>query len=229
MRCSVFHKSIPGGKPYIYSAGKFCALEALGITIIRYALRPGPHLVEPDDEEEKLRTSYILQAGILHVIRRCIVTAITRPIPLLETLAQALRIGWKSDRGLSRHFVYLLEAVVLGSWCLRDNVDHIHAHFGTNAAAIAMFASHIFRIPYSFTVHGPEEFDKAPLIALAEKIRQSQFVVAISSYGRSQLYRAVEKRQWGKIKVVHCGLEPDYFRLCRGYTAPQTALFVSVD
>jgi glycosyltransferase involved in cell wall biosynthesis len=60
---------------------------------------------------------------------------------------------------------------------------------------------------YSFTVHGPEEFDKPQFIHLGEKIRRSKFVVAISSYGRSQLYRWVDHAHWPKVQVVHCGLE----------------------
>jgi glycosyltransferase involved in cell wall biosynthesis len=34
--------------------------------------------------------------------------------------------------------------------------------------------------------------------------------VAISSYGRSQLYRWVEHAHWPKVVVVHCGLEPAF-------------------
>ena len=64
---------------------------------------------------------------------------------------------------------------------------------------------------WSFTVHGPEEFDKAPLIGLAEKVRRAAFVVAISSYGRSQLYRLARPEHWPKVKVVPCGLEPAYY------------------
>jgi len=59
-------------------------------------------------------------------------------------------------------------------------------------------------------VHGPTEFDKAKFIGLAEKIRRSAFVVAISSFGRSQLYRFVEYQQWSKVQVVHCGLDADF-------------------
>ena len=59
---------------------------------------------------------------------------------------------------------------------------------------------------WSFTVHGPEEFDKAPLIGLAEKIKRCAFVAAISSYGRSQLYRlvphdAVAQGQGGAVRA----------------------------
>lgn len=60
---------------------------------------------------------------------------------------------------------------------------------------------------YSFTVHGPEEFDKPQFIHLGEKVRRATFVAAISSYGRSQLFRWVEHAHWTKVKVVHCGLE----------------------
>lgn len=60
---------------------------------------------------------------------------------------------------------------------------------------------------YSFTVHGPEEFDKPQFIHLGEKVRRAAFVVAISAYGRSQLFRWVAHAHWGRVKVVHCGLE----------------------
>ena len=35
--------------------------------------------------------------------------------------------------------------------------------------------------------------------------------MAISSYGRSQLYLRSEARDWPKIKIVHCGLEKSFF------------------
>jgi colanic acid/amylovoran biosynthesis glycosyltransferase len=65
--------------------------------------------------------------------------------------------------------------------------------------------------PWSFTAHGPEEFDKPKFIALPEKIRRSKFVVAVSSFGRSQLFRNVSYEHWPKIKVVHCGIETAFY------------------
>ena len=56
-------------------------------------------------------------------------------------------------------------------------------------------------------MHGPEEFDKPEFLGISEKVRRSAFVVAISSFGRSQLYRWVEHAYWPKIKVVHCRLD----------------------
>jgi colanic acid/amylovoran biosynthesis glycosyltransferase len=90
--------------------------------------------------------------------------------------------------------------------------EHIHAHFGTNPSEIAMLVHVLSGIPYSFTVHGPEEFDRPQFLKLKQKIEQSKFVVAISSFGRSQLQRWVDFAQWPKIKVVHCGLEPSFYQ-----------------
>jgi glycosyltransferase involved in cell wall biosynthesis len=58
-------------------------------------------------------------------------------------------------------------------------------------------------------VHGPDEFTKP--LGLAEKIRRSAFVVAISSFGRSQLYIRCRTEDWPKVAIVHCGLEPAFY------------------
>src|SRR5205814_1640747 len=102
-------------------------------------------------------------------------------------------------------------------------VRHLHAHFGTNSAEVAMLVHALGGPAWSFTVHGPEEFDKAQSIALAKKVRDCAFVVAISSFGRSQLYRCLEYQYWPKVKVVHCGLEarPDAMRQSPSVAEPR--------
>jgi glycosyltransferase involved in cell wall biosynthesis len=87
----------------------------------------------------------------------------------------------------------------------------VHAHFGTNSTTVAMLCQELGGPTYSFTVHGPEEFDKPEAISLGEKIRRARFVVAITSFCRSQLYRWVEVPHWPKIHVVHCALDDAYF------------------
>jgi glycosyltransferase involved in cell wall biosynthesis len=96
-------------------------------------------------------------------------------------------------------------------WLRDEKTEHLHAHFGTNSAEVAMLA-HVLGGPrWSFTAHGPEEFDKAKFIALPEKIRRAALVIAVSSFGRSQLFRSVSHEHWNKINVVHCGIEPAFY------------------
>jgi glycosyltransferase involved in cell wall biosynthesis len=80
---------------------------------------------------------------------------------------------------------------------------------------------------YSFTAHGPEEFDKPDLLGLREKIRHASFVVGVSSFGRSQLYRHCEASQWPKIQVVRCGVDASYVQRAPS-PLPERSRFVSV-
>jgi colanic acid/amylovoran biosynthesis glycosyltransferase len=130
-----------------------------------------------------------------------------RPLRLIAALRLACRMSRHAERPLPVHLIYLAEACRIEAWLRAADVQHLHAHFGTNAAEVAMLVHVLGGPQWSFTVHGPEEFDKPQLIGLAEKVRRCAFVVAISSYGRSQLYRLVEHEYWSKVQVVYCGLE----------------------
>ena len=108
-----------------------------------------------------------------------------------------------------RHFAYLLEA----SWLTRRlaalEAQHLHAHFGTNPAAVALLVRALGGPPFSFTVHGPDEFDAPLTLSLPTKSRAT-FVAAISSYGRSQLMRWSKPEEWQKIGIVRCGVDETF-------------------
>ena len=110
----------------------------------------------------------------------------------MRALVLALRMSRGAERPLLVHVAYLAEACRILIWLRADSVRHLHAHFGTNSAEIAMLVHELGGPQWSFTVHGPEEFDKQSSLGLAEKVRRCAVVVAISSYGRSQLFRIVD-------------------------------------
>ncbi len=72
---------------------------------------------------------------------------------------------------------------------------------------MAMLAAELSGIPFSLTIHGPNEFDQPTLLALDEKIARSRFVVGISQFGRSQLYRWARPEDWPKVQIVRCGVD----------------------
>ncbi len=184
------------------------ALESLGVTVRRFSVRSlFPELQDKMDIEEWHKTKFILGVGITGLLSHSVRWLIVSPTRFLSALVTALKMGYHSERGVLRHLAYLAEACVLASWLQREEIKHIHAHFGTNSTAVAMLTSIISDVTYSFTVHGPEEFDKPKAISLPEKIKKATFVVAISSYCRSQLYRWCDYSDWRKIHVIHCGLD----------------------
>ena len=107
------------------------------------------------------------------------------------------------------HLIYLAEACLLRRWLTELGIDHVHAHFGTNSTTVAMLCRMLGGPPYSFTMHGPEEFDAPRSLSLRDKIHHAAFVVAISEFTRSQLCRWAPSEDWHKIHVIHCvGVSP---------------------
>ena len=119
-----------------------------------------------------------------------------------------MSVGRIDERGLVRTLIYFAEACVLREWSAELGIDHIHTHYGTNSATAAMLCRVLGGPTYSFTMHGPEEFDAPRAICLREKIQHAKFVVAISEFTRSQLYRWADYHDWDKISVIHVGVSP---------------------
>lgn len=184
------------------------ALERQGIEVQRIALRGWDgELQDSDDIAERSKTRYVLEDGVKGLLKPLLEVLRAQPRRFLSALWLALRMGRRADRSWPYHLIYLAEACRVVQWLQAFGAGHVHAHFGTNSTEVVMLANALGGPPYSFTVHGPEEFDKPQFLHIDEKVRRAAFVAAVSSYGRSQLYRWVAHAHWNKVKVVHCGLE----------------------
>ncbi len=190
---------------------EIAAVEAEGVSVLRYSIRRSPiGFVDSADQAEAEKTVVILDQGARGLLLAVLRAVVRRPRRFFRALRLAARTGWRSERGLLRNLIYLAEACVLREALVAGEVGHVHAHFGTNSAAVAMLCRALGGPGYSFTVHGPEEFDKAPLLALPDKIARARFVVGISNFGRSQIYRHCSHREWGKVHVVPCGVDGSF-------------------
>ncbi len=188
---------------------EIAAVEASGVHVTRVSLREtGPQL-QADDAAERERTHVILGRGLVPLLACAAAVALRRPGRFLATLRLAGRCG-RSERRLIAHLAYLVEACAVCRLAAAESIDHIHAHFGTNSAAVAMYCQGIGGPPYSVTVHGSEEFDRPEALCLGEKLSRAAFAVAVSSFGRSQLLRWCPHAHWPNIHLVRCGLDPAY-------------------
>lgn len=191
------------------------ALERLGWQVHRFALRSAREtLVDPADISEDSRTEHILAQGLRPLIVSALGWMVKRPMDSFRALSLALACGARGAGGVPgtggrlRHMVYLIEAAHLARRCQDLRLTHVHAHFGTNSATVAMLAAEMGGAGYSVTVHGPEEFDAPMALSLGEKGDRARFILGISSFGRGQLMRWTEPETWRRIHVVHCGIEP---------------------
>lgn len=187
------------------------ALERQGVAVQRIALRGwDAQLQDDEDANERDNTRYVLEGGIKGLLKPTWQVLCSQPRQFFRALWLAMRLGLRADRAWPYHLVYLAEACQVLQWLQAGKAQHVHAHFGTNSTEVVMLAHVLGGPAYSFTVHGPEEFDKPQFLHMGEKVRRAAFVAAVSSYGRSQVLRWVAHDHWAKVKVVHCGLERSF-------------------
>lgn len=188
------------------------AVERPGTEVLRFSIRAAPaDLPDPADREEEARTTVVLGQGARRLITAFAGAMFRHPLRTMRALGCAWRMSRRGGRGLVHHGAYLLEAAWLARRLRAQGARHLHVHFGTNPAAVARLCRLLGGPPYSFTVHGPDEFDNPVGLDLHGKIRDASLCVGISSFGRSQLMRWSDYRDWGKIAVVRCGVD-DAFR-----------------
>lgn len=202
------------------------ALEAQGVQITRISIRESADtLCDETDKQEKQKTIYMLSRH-----PRCVYSFFTAALSCLPRMLPAIAATFalmSRSCSILKPVIYLLEACWLYQFCTSQGISHIHTHFGTNAASVAMLCRKLKGPEFSVTIHGPEEFDSLATLALDRKILESKFVVAISSFCRSQLFRWVNYQNWGKIVEIRCTVDEDFIAP-DNYSLIEQKRFVSI-
>lgn len=188
------------------------AVEAQGIEVVRFSIRPPEmgRLPDPRDQAELTKTTAILGTGLVRIMICALIQLAASPKLSWRGIKVAFtKCSWRPTE-FARRSAYFAEASLLSASIAKQQICHIHAHFGTNPAMVARIASILSDRPYSFTVHGPDEFDAPDSLDLKGKVHDSAFCVAVSSFGRSQLMRWSAFEDWQKIHVVRCGVDASF-------------------
>lgn len=205
------------------------ALESMGHEISRVSIRPSDAgvVVDPADEAELHRTVVLLEAKG-ELLRSFLRSLLARPADVLGVLFDTVRRGLATGSGLVRPIAYVFEAAALVALCQAREIEHVHVHFGTNAATVAWIAGRLGGPRYSMTIHGPDEWDGPERHLLKPKIEDSAFTVVISSYGRAQALRWVGAEHAERLRVVHCTVDDAFFDAAAPLEPQQPMQFVCV-
>ena len=107
-------------------------------------------------------------------------TAFKRPMAWYKCYRQMLGLWVNStSSSLYLHFVSMAEACVLFNWANQNQVDHIHAHFGTDPSSVAMLCHVLGGPTYSFTIRGSKKVENLSDPLLLEKVKRAKFVAVI--------------------------------------------------
>jgi colanic acid/amylovoran biosynthesis glycosyltransferase len=186
------------------------ALRDLGVDVHPFTIRrtPPERLLSDADREEDQRTHALLPTSVSALLLAHAGAVARSPRRYARTLREALRLSPPGARNRLWQAFYFAEAMLLRRELRRRGVAHVHAHFAHVSAWVTMLAAHYEdgRLSWSFTMHGPTEFDDAGFHRLAEKVERADVVACISDYARSQLMKRVDSAHWDKLRIVHCGL-----------------------
>lgn len=174
-------------------------VQRQGITVQVFSLdRPNEPVVHPGVAEvrhilypPKGRRSRLLSAHGYWFL--------TRPRRYIKALFYAVRHSGGNTAAL------FFKKINWVSFISRTRPDHLHAHFGHRSASLAMLASMLTGVRYTFTSHGYDVFvtppDDYPI-----KTKLAKRHIAVSEYNRQYL-----ARRFGipdkKISVIHCGVD----------------------
>jgi len=203
------------------------ALEALGVPVQRFSVRDSGHdAVDPADIDEKKKTHALLAEGMPALFFALVGSMFTRPIGWLRAFILAVQFGRRGS-GVLRHMIYLAEACLLRTRLRELGITHLHVHFATNPAVVALLCRKLGGPTFSITIHGPEEWDRPEALWLTRKYEEAAFIVAVSDFGRCQVYRWVGLSHWPKVHVVRCGVD-DAFLKAEPTPVPDTRQLILV-
>lgn len=189
-------------------------LRKLGMDVITCSVRttsPDQH-VGPEQKAEAAATFKTLDTAKRPVtLLKCHLRAIRQPGAYFRALRLAMRTSPPGFRNHIYQLFYFLEAAVLVDHLRREGVDHLHNHIAKSSCTLAMIASQMSGIPYSFTLHGPDIFFEPHHWRLDAKIKTATFVSCISDFCRSQAMLFSEQSDWDKLHIIHCGVEPERY------------------
>lgn len=175
-----------------FISNEILLLEQQGIPVRIFSMRyPRESFTHASVQRIRARVDYLpteLLPDFSRLFMPTALLAVREPSRFLAALALAGR-RFRRNRSLAT-IKHLLQAGYLVQRLLRHapEVVHLHAHFAHSPTSVALFASLMSGLPFSFTAHAKDIYT-ANQEQLREKIRLASLVVTCTEYNRQYLQR----------------------------------------
>lgn len=139
--------------------------------------------------------------------------------------AAALARWWLRRPGASARNVWtavrersetMLRATVDAAWIASAfearGVGHVHGHFATEGAAVAMAVARLLDRPFTFTAHAVDLYKRTG--GLCAKSSAAARVVTVCEYNIDQLTQRCPHLSRDHVELVYCGVDTEAFAFC---------------
>lgn len=110
------------------------------------------------------------------------------------------------------------QAALAAEHVIHLGVDHIHAHFATEAAIVALLVSKLTDIPFTFTAHAYDIYmpditgETYPGQRVKLLVENATKVITVSEFNRNHILSITDRSFAPKLEVVHCGIDLERFK-----------------
>jgi glycosyltransferase involved in cell wall biosynthesis len=198
-------------------------LERQQVPLHIFALKkPDDGVFHADIAKLRARVTYLpesplLDPGVYAAAHRQVLTQDPR------RYGSALTAAARQHRTTAlKHF---LQAGYIARLLPRLGISHVHAHFASAPAAVALHLHRLTGISYSFTAHAKDIYiDGVDQAALAAKLQSARFAVTVSDYNLRHLSKLAEPH---RLVRIYNGLDLERFSP-NGVPAPEVPLVLAV-
>jgi glycosyltransferase involved in cell wall biosynthesis len=205
-----------------FISNEILLLEKLGFTISIFSMRrPREDFSHDSVKQIKASVDYLPETIRGHewlLFKYNLLLALRKPSIYAKACLAALRRFRRTRKAATiKHLLqagYLVEHLLPGK-----SVRHLHAHFAHSPTSVAMFASLLSGLPFSFTAHAKDIYT-SDTRQLKEKIRLADYVVTCTEYNRRYMARLADGAGTPLYRIYH-GINLDYFAGEQGHGDPR--------
>lgn len=202
-------------------------LRSLGMQIKLFSVRMPQRGQFPDEYQDFVHeTHYLFPLSVGLLIMRNLRAALRSPSRYLDTLFAALSWGQMTLRNRLRTLIHFAQSMYFFEDYKRSACSHIHVHFLTGTASIALWLNRLYDVPYSCTGHGSDIFIYDLL--LREKIVHSDFVRLNTRYNQEYLASLLTRDEQSKTKYIPLGVDVENIPVKRHYHSEETVRVLTV-
>jgi len=200
-------------------------LRKRGLPVKTFAIRKPP-LEEISKESYDLRdtTVYLLPVNYLKLVQAHLYFVLKYPLRFLHTLC--FLITRKFDNKLKDRFRTLLHFFegILFAKLIEEQGDicHIHAHYAAHPTSVALTASMLTKLPFSFTAHAYDIW--IDRLFIKDKVNAAEFVITCTAYGRQQILKNNGILNPRKITTIYHGVNTSKFSPRHSAPASKTTI-----
>lgn len=171
--------------------------------VVVMPIRPNKELGEGIEPKKVMPFTINIPLFSIYVFLISIVVFLRYPIKASKILGGIFLYSGNIVKIL-KNLVVFPKGLVTGYKAIKENVEHIHAHWASTPATVAYIAASLSNIPWSFTCH---RWDITENNMIKEKVRSCKFVRTINKRGFNEIINIAGDQYKGKCHIIHVGIK----------------------